>query len=177
MGLRPARIYRDMDAKRPYTRRAVRVHNKDYIRGGVPGSKLHVFETGNRKAEFNSEAYIYPKSGNTTIRHNALEAARIASTAYLKKYMEESEFFIKIRVYPHHILRAHAQAAIAQADRFYQGMSHPFGKPNGAAARVRKNQAIMSIKFDKSNLVHAKEAMRRAGDKIPGGVRVEILSA
>src|SRR3989338_3663247 len=151
MGLRPARIYRDMDAKRPYTRRAVRVHNKEYIRG-VPGSKLHTFEMGNKKKSFNSSVSLYPKA-NTTIRHNALDASRVAANAYLKKAIgNEVEYFIRVRVYPHHVLREHAQAAIAQADRFYQGMSHPFGKPSGVAARVRKDQPILTIYMNKANL-------------------------
>src|SRR3989338_1024286 len=107
MGLRPARIYRDMDVKRPYTRRAVRVHNKDYIRG-VPGSKLHTFEMGNRKGEFDTEIHLYPRN-NTIIRHNALDAARVASNAYMKKALgNEIDYFIKVRVYPHHVLREHA---------------------------------------------------------------------
>lgn len=173
MGLRPARIYRDMDAKRPYTRKAVRVHNKEYIRG-IPGSKLHTFHMGNKNGDFDTAIHLLPKV-NTTIRHNALDASRVAANAYLKKAIgNEIEYFIKVRVYPHHVLREHAQAAIAQADRFYQGMSHPFGKPSGLAARVRKEQPILTIYLSKKNLASGKEAARRAGAKIPGGSRTEI---
>src|SRR3989344_347215 len=157
MGLRPARIYRDMDAKRPYTRRAVRVHNKEFIRG-VPGSKLHTFEMGNKIGKFDTAVNLYPVE-NTTIRHNALDASRVAANAYMKKAIgNEVEYFIRVRVYPHHVLREHAQAAIAQADRFYQGMSHPFGKPAGVAARVRKQQPILTIYLNKENLEAGKEA-------------------
>jgi large subunit ribosomal protein L10e len=170
MGLRPARIYRDMDSKMPYTRRAVRVHNKDFIRG-VPGSKMHQFDMGT-KGKYEVAVHLFPRV-NTTLRHNALDAARIAANAFLKKKLENA-YFLKVKVYPHHVMRAHAQAAVAQADRFYQGMSHPFGKPVGVAARVRTTQAIMTAYVAKKDLEFAKDAMRRAGDKLSNGTRMEI---
>lgn len=173
MGLRPARIYREF--RRPYTRTAVTVHRKAYIKG-VPGPKLHTFEMGNlaMRGKFGKKIYVVSRR-NATVRHNALEAGRIAANAYIRKTLDDKKYFMKVLVYPHHIMREHAQAAIAQADRFYQGMAHPFGKPTGGAARIRKSHRIMLIETGAENIEAAKEAARRACDKMPMPCRVEII--
>ena len=169
MGLRPARIYRNMDNKRPYTRRAIKVHKKNYIKG-VPGMKLKLFEMGVKK-EYDTCLSLYIKN-NAQIRHNALEAARVASNSYIKK--NTNFFFLKVMVFPHHILREHAQAAIAQADRFYQGMAHPFGKPKSTAARVRSHKAVIKLYVYKENIEDAKIALKRAGMKLPASTRITV---
>lgn len=169
MGLRPARIYRDW--KRPYTRQAPKSPRKSYVRG-VPGSKLHTYIMGNKDRKFESKFHLVSKR-QVQIRHNALEAGRVAANAYLKKKLEDPNYFIKVRVSPHQVLREHAQAAVAQADRFYQGMAHPFGRPTGIAARVRVGQAIMTVYVDKENKDVALAALRRAGDKMPCPCMVE----
>ena len=172
MGLRPARVYRRW--KRPYTRTAVRVPRKAFIKG-IPGSKLIVFEVGNKNGEFDT-TYALVAGENVQIRHNALEAGRVAAVNYLKKKIDEKSYYFKVNVYPHHILREHAQAAVAQADRFYQGMSHPFGKPKARSARVKEEKAIYILKMNKTNESVAKEALRRAKMKLPGsGYKIEIL--
>ena len=169
MGLRPARIYRNMDEKRPYTRRAIKVHKKNFIKG-VPGMKLKLFEMGTKK-KYDVCLSLYVKT-NVNIRHNALEAARVASNSYMKK--KTNFFFLKVVVFPHHILREHAQAAIAQADRFYQGMAHPFGKPKSTAARVHKTTPVIKLYVDKSYLEDAKTALKRAGMKLPASTRISV---
>ena len=172
MGLRPARVYRRW--KRPYTRTAVRVPRKAYIKG-VPGSKLIVFEVGNKKGEFD-ETYALVAGENVQIRHNALESGRVAAVNFLKKKIDEKSYHFRVNVYPHHVLREHAQAAVAQADRFYQGMSHPFGKPKARAARVAKGTPIYILRTNKDKEAIAKEALRRARMKLPGsGYKVVVL--
>lgn len=163
MGLRPARVYRDW--KRPYTRVAPTKPNKSYIKG-VPGSKLHLYEVGKPNPDFDLRLNLVPEQGGQ-VRHNALEAGRVACAAYLRKTIEEKNFFLKVRVIPHQVLREHAQAAIAQADRFYDGMSHPFGKPSGVAARIKAGQPLYSLSVRKTHKTEAKEALRRAAAKIP----------
>jgi len=127
---------------------------------------------GDVKGEFEHTVHIVLEK-NSQLRHNALEACRVAANAYIRKNVEDKGYFLKIRVFPHHVLREHAQAAIAQADRFYQGMSHPFGKPTSTAARVRKGQPVMSLSVNAGDITAAKEAFRRAGDKL--GVKSRIL--
>ncbi|MBU4301090.1 MAG: 50S ribosomal protein L16 [Nanoarchaeota archaeon] len=172
MALRRARIYREF--KRPYTRTAVKVHRKAYIKG-VPGSKLHTFEMGNAamKGKFEKKIYII-SCENAQVRHNSLESGRISANSLLRKKLDDKNFFMKVLVYPHQVLREHAQAAIAQADRFYQGMAHAFGKPSGSAARIRKSHRIMVIEVNASGIETAKQAGKRVCDKMPMRCRVEI---
>ena len=172
MALRRARIYREF--KRPYTRTAVKVHRKAYIKG-VPGSKLHTFEMGNHAMRGKFERKVYVIScEDAQVRHNALEAGRISANSLLRKKLDDKNFFMKVLVYPHQVLREHAQAAIAQADRFYQGMAHAWGKPSGSAARIRKSHRIMVIEVNAGGVEAAKQAGKRACDKMPMRCRVEI---
>ncbi|MBW6451413.1 MAG: 50S ribosomal protein L16 [DPANN group archaeon] len=171
MGLRPASVDRDYKG-RPYTRTAKRVHKKNYIKG-IPGSKINKFDTGKLNDEYDIEFLVYPDR-DMQIRHNALEACRVSANGYLRKNITTQDFRLKIRVHPHNILRAHAQAAVAQADRFYDGMRKPFGKPAGRAARVKQKQAIFSVRSFKkySNIV--KEACKRASMKIPYSTKLVV---
>ena len=171
MALRPARIYKEW--KRPYTRTAVRVHRRAYIKG-VPGSKLRLFNMGNTKGEFEHEIVLVSKE-RVQLRHNALEAARVAANAYMRKKANPADYHLKVLVYPHHVLREHAQAAVAQADRFYQGMSHPFGKPVGYAARVKENQEIFVLRVNEKHREDAKVALKRAGMKL--GSKFAVVEA
>ena len=128
MGLRPARVDRKT-TKRSFTRTALRVHKKNFIKG-VPGVKIRMYNMGNKQFTGDTVATLVPKQ-DVQVRHNALEAGRVAANAYLKKTVPAEDYFLKVHVFPHQILREHAQAAVAQADRFYQGMAHPFGRPKG----------------------------------------------
>ncbi len=164
MGLRPARCYREW--KRPYTRTAVRKPKKAYIKG-VPGIKLRIFEMGNKKNPEYDVALHLCVDKRVQIRHNALEAMRVAINSYLRKTIGDKNYFMKIRVYPHHVLREHAQAAVAQADRYYQGMRKPFGRPVGRAARVDKGQKIVTVWTNSANLERVKTALKRGAPKVP----------
>ena len=84
------------------------------------------------------------------------------------------EFFIKLRVYPHHVLRENRLATGAGADRFQQGMRHSFGVPIGTAAQVRRGQKIFEVRVNKEFVNAAKEALNRAKHKLPLGYRIVI---
>ncbi len=170
MAKRPARVYRKIE--RPYTRRSKRVHRLNYIKG-VPGIKIQKFDIGNPNGDYDYEISMAPKKA-LQVRDGALEAIRVVTTSYMRKHGDPSrDYHIKIRVYPHHVLREHAQAAVAQADRFYDGMSHPFGNPCGTAAQVKAGQPIVTIRTTKRLRDVAREACRRAGMKI--GVSFRII--
>ena len=171
MGLRPGRVDRRV-TKRSFTRTAVKVHKKNFIKG-IPGLKVRMFNMGDKRLKGELLIALVPKQ-DVQVRHNALEAGRVSSNAYMKKNVTNEEYFLKVNVFPHQILREHAQAAVAQADRFYQGMAHPFGRPKGRAARVKAGQTIISIRTSKENLPHAKEAFRRASAKLPLACRVVV---
>jgi large subunit ribosomal protein L10e len=160
---KPGRMYRNL-AKMAYTRR-------EYM-GGVPGSKLVQFDMGNLTEEFPLELSLIVKEG-CQIRHSALEAARVVINRRLQE-LGRANFRLKIRVYPHHILRENKQATGAGADRVSEGMRLSFGKAVGSAARVYPGQKILSVYTLTQNLEKVKDALRHGTHKLPSPSRIEI---
>lgn len=172
MALRPGRSYRKLE--RPYTRQSRRVPKKGYVKG-VPKPKITEFELGT-KGEYDNALFLVAER-SVQIRHNALEASRIAAVQELEKNIGKgAAFFIKIRVYPHHVLRENALATGAGADRFQQGMRMSFGKPIGTAAQVRSGQKIIEVRVNKQSLDIAKRALKKAGYKLPTPTRTAVES-
>jgi len=173
MGLRPAKCYRwDSPA---YTR--VANNPGDSFVTGIPGSKILHFEAGNLSADFDTEVSIISED-RIQIRSNALEAARIASNKVLETGLGVNNYRLKIRVFPHHIIRENVMATGAGADRVQMGMRKSFGKPMGTAARVLSGQKIISIYINKGDaaLTFAKKAMQVAGAKLPCDSTVTITA-
>jgi large subunit ribosomal protein L10e len=156
MPKRPARIYRT-PKHRLYTR-------KEYMRG-TPVSKITIFDMGIND-EFGIEMSLYAKEPGQ-ITHNALEASRIAANRFLVKKTGRAGFHLKVRLYPHVILRENKQATGAGADRFSDGMSKAFGRPVSLATTVKKGQKIMTLKINPSNFEIGKQSLTRAAAKIP----------
>jgi len=166
MPLRPARCYTKFSGP-PYTRR-------EYIHG-IPQPKITKFEMGNylmlEQATLKGEL-IAIEAGQ--IRHNALEAARIAVNKYLSSTVGDQNFYFRIRVYPHHVLRENKLMAFAGADRLQDGMRQAFGKPIGTAARVYPGHIILEVWARSQDAGHVKEALRRGGDKFPMPTRIVL---
>ena len=161
--------YRNL--KRPYTRTS-KFKAKSYIRM-TPNVKVVRFDGGdsNRKFEYTLELL---SKADLNIRDNALESARQTSNRLLESFLGLNGFHLKVKVYPYHVLREHSLAAGAGADRFSSGMAHPFGKPIGVAARVKKGQAIFEVRVDKQNLGVAKQALERASKKLPCSCMIQV---
>lgn len=140
--------------------------------GGIPGSKIVKFTMGNPSREFpyNVEL-VNTKDGQ--IRHNALEAARIAANRLMEPLGREN-FFLKIVPYPHQVLREHKRINVAQADRFQEGMKRAYGKPVGVAARLKEGSWVLIAGVEEANLEVAKEALKRASDKFPVPCRIFV---
>jgi large subunit ribosomal protein L10e len=175
MGLRPGRCY-NKPYNKPYTRISYRVPRKSYVKG-VPQPKIFHFEMGT-KGDYEL-AFHLVIDRDIAIRSNALEAARVAVHKYLSDTIGNSNYFFKVRVVPYHVLRENPIATGAGADRFSQGMRRAFGKPIGVAALVKKNQKIMTVYVNSQHEKHAKEALRRAYNKLPGKFKIvkEVLKA
>jgi large subunit ribosomal protein L10e len=173
MALRPAKCYRGL--KRPYTRQSRRKPRKGYIKG-VPDKKIHRFEMGDPRKAYQLRVYLVSERG-VQIRHNALEAARIAVNKHLEDKIGKENFFIKVLVYPHHVMRENALATGAGADRFSEGMRRSFGKPIGLVARVRPDQRLLEVRLNRGNEGFAKDALRRASMKFPTPCRVAFENA
>ncbi len=163
MARKPASMYRRLE--RPYTRR-------QYM-GGVPGSKVVHYDMGNLNTEFPVTLTLVVREP-CQIRHTALEAARITANRYLMTYVGRLNFHMKLRVYPHQVLRENKQATGAGADRVSSGMRHAFGKAVGTAARVDADQKVFSVSTTPSNVTQAKMALRRAGQKLPTPVYIVV---
>lgn len=163
MTLRPGRCYREV--KRPYTRISQKKPSKSYVKG-VPGSKIIKFEAGDPKGDFPVKVVLVSE-GRVQIRHNALESARTNANKYLHTKLGGENYFLKVLVYPHHVMRENPLATGAGADRLQEGMRRSFGKPTGFAAQVDKNQRIMLARVPENQEEVAKEALRRAGHKLP----------
>jgi len=152
-----ARNFRKMK-NRPYTRR-------EYIKG-IPGSKVVKFTMGSPDKDFDSTlTLISLKEGQ--IRHNALEAARIAANRYLELNLGLENYMLKIIPYPHHVLREKKRLNVAQADRFQEGMKLAFGNPVGVAARVKRRKNILKVEIMEKDKEVAQKALRRASHKLP----------
>ncbi|HLC89113.1 MAG TPA: ribosomal protein L16 [Candidatus Nanoarchaeia archaeon] len=66
-----------------------------------------------------------------------IESARMTSNRVLEKNIGR-EYHLRIKIYPHHVLRENPLASGAEADRMSTGMKLSFGKSISTAARVRK---------------------------------------
>lgn len=170
MALRPGKSYRRVH--RPYTRQAVHVPRKGYVKG-VPKPKITEFQLGT-VGTYEKKVFLISNS-NVQIRHNSLESARVSAVQTLeKKIGKGNTYFFRIRVYPHHVIRENTMATGAGADRFQTGMRQSFGKPIGTAAQVRKGQKIIEIQVNSKSIGVAKEALKQAQYKLPTTSRIII---
>jgi large subunit ribosomal protein L10e len=171
MGLRPARCYHKLK-KKPYTRISIHKPRKSFVKG-VPAPRIHQFEMG-KPGKYDLTFNLVSKN-DVQIRSNALESTRITTLKHLNKKLGENNFFLKILIYPHHVLRENAMATGAGADRFSEGMRKSFGKPIGQAARVRKGQKIITVNAPKNSEAVVRKALKRATSKLPGSYFVKMI--
>jgi len=170
MGLRPARCYRKPE--RPNTRQSKRKPKKGYVKG-VPDIKIHRFEMGNKGKVFPKKLSLVSEM-NMQIRHNALESARMGAHKVLVTGVGEEGYFLKVLIYPFHVMRENPLATGAGADRYQSGMRQSFGKPIGLAARVKKKQKLLSVWVDEGKEAVAKRALKIASYKLPGKCRIVV---
>lgn len=172
MGIRPAHCYRGQD-KPAYTRIAVTVHDKNFI-GTNPHLRTRQFNMGNPLKKYTHILDLYCGLPGIQVRDNAIEAARLSVNRSLITALGKENFFMRLRIYPFHILRENKLAQGAGADRVSSGMKHAFGKPIGKAARLREGKVILSVLCDETQVNSARECLMRAMPKMgfPMGVRV-----
>lgn len=151
-----ARNYRRVKGQ-SYTR-------KKYMRG-FPPPKITKFTMGDPASSFEYQASLIAQR-EVQVRHNALEAARIATNRLLSEKLGKN-YCLQILPYPHVVLRENKMIFGAHADRLQDGMKRSFGKPIGTAARVKPNQAVIVVNVNEDGLEVAKEALKRGGAKLP----------
>jgi len=140
-----------------------------YTRGkyihGTPPPKISKFMMGDTKSKFEYRFSLVAQSP-IQIRHNALEAARVATNKVLFDVLGETGYKIHLRVYPHIVLRENRMIATAGADRLQEGMRRSFGKPSGRAARIKSGQSILDVYVNANAIETAKQALRVGSTKL-----------
>ncbi len=151
----------------PYVRR-------EYI-AGKPQIKIARFSSGQAASNYDYKVQLLATE-KIQIRHNSLEAARLAANKRMAAAGEMS-FFSILRVYPHVVIRENKMIATAGADRLQEGMRRAFGKATGLAARVKPGQVLLEAYVTAANLNLAKEGFKVASSKVgcPTKVRISAL--
>ncbi len=132
---------------------------------GAPLPKITKFTTGDPNRKFDYK-FTLVADRRLQIRHNALEAARIAVNRELQVKLGEN-FFMRVKPLPHVVLRENKMIFGAHADRLQDGMRKSFGKPVGRAARVEPGQVLVEAFVNEDGIDTAKLAMKRGEDKLP----------
>ena len=124
---------------------------REYIRK-IPNNRIVQYDMGNLSEDFPVRVSLAVKKP-AQIRHNALEAARVASNRYMQRSAGRLGYHLKLR---------------------QSGMRNAFGKAISVEALVKTNQKIMSIDVNPKNFEDAKTALKRAGMKMPVSCRIVI---
>ena len=151
----------------PYVRR-------EFI-AGKPQIKIARFSSGQARNDYDYKIELL-STAKLQVRHNALEAMRLAANKTMAR-AGEMTFFSSLKVYPHVILRENKMIATAGADRLQEGMRRAFGKATGLAARIVPGRVIFEAYVTESNLNLAKDAFKVASSKLgcPSLIRITPL--
>jgi large subunit ribosomal protein L10e len=160
---KPNRMYRRIEGQ-SYTR-------QEYM-GGIPHCRISQFDTGNPHQTYRFQFDLVAEEA-AQVQDKALEAARVSMVRVMDR-VASNNFHVKVRKFPHHILREHKMATGAGADRISDGMRLAFGKPVGHAVRANIGDILLSLSFRSENLPEAKEAVRKAASKLPTPVRAVL---
>ncbi len=160
---KPASMYRKAKGQ-PYTRR-------EYM-GGVPNTRIAQYDMGNPQGEFPLTIRLVAEEA-CQIRDIAFEAARVTANRFISQRAGQ-QYHLRIQPFPHIVLRENKIAVGAGADRISDGMRGAFGTPGGTAARVRRGQTLLFIRTTPSHMKRAKQALRKAGYKVPTPTRIIV---
>ncbi len=174
MALRKASAYSKRHA-RPYTRKS-KVRSKTYIKT-IPNSRIVKFKMGDLKGFRDGD---YPivinviSKEKVQVRDNSIEAVRQFFNRFLTTKLGK-EFYLEVKIYPHHILRENKMLTGAGADRMQTGMSQSFGKNIGRAAFVKPGQTIFVIGVKNTRAeIEARKLIRSAKARLPCKISTEM---
>ncbi len=165
--LRPAHTMRDASSQ-SWSRYSLKNPKKNYVKS-LPHTSLLIFKMGVEKP-YDVELRLESQQP-IQLRSNALEAARLLVNKQLEAQLPQN-YLLRVLVYPHNVIREHKMAQGAGADRISQGMSLSFGKGISVAARVRRNQALFSLRVSSGNRRFATEALKKAALKLSGAYKI-----
>jgi len=161
-GLRKGHAY-TRTVKRAYTRKS-KFKKKGYVKA-VPTSKIVKYDMGDLKKEFPRRIHLISKQA-IQLRHNALESARVMINRKINQHLGNN-YKLKLRIYPHHVLRENKMLTGAGADRMQSGMQKAFGKAMGISAQVKKNQKIFTAYVEDEAVEKTKAAMKAGISRLP----------
>jgi len=177
MALRKASAYSKRYA-RAYTRKSKK-RTKSYIKT-VPNSQIVKFKMGDikgfDKGDYPIQIHVVSKE-RCQVRDNSIEAVRQYFNRFLQTKIGK-EFYLEVKIYPHHILRENKMLTGAGADRMQTGMSRAFGKSIGRAALVKTNQTlfILGVKNSKAE-TDARKLIKAIKPRLPCKVSVQTIKA
>ena len=157
--------------ERPYTRIS-KFSKLNYVRGGRPQVKIIKFDMGNPNKVYDTTINLISNK-SMHVRHNSIESARMTSNRVLEKNIGR-EYHLRIKIYPHHVLRENPLASGAGADRMSTGMKLSYGKSISTAARVREGQTLIELRINKANIKLGRQALERAAKKFPCPCKVLV---
>jgi len=167
--LRRFKCYRRI--KRAYTRKS-KYKKKGFIKS-IPTVKIIRWDMGNPSGTFTHRVDLISKL-DAQIRQNSIESARLVANRQLEEKLTKPMYYLKLRVFPHHVLRENKMLTGAGADRMQTGMSHAFGKAVGIAAQMRKGQILFTAFVNKEGLDLAKKSFMLMRPRLSGSWKIEI---
>ena len=150
------------------TRRSKK-QQKSYIKT-IPPQKIVKFNMGNIQ-KFEAGGYrikVTLSAGeNIQIRDLALEAIRQGLNKDMTKLVAK-DFFLRVNVYPHNILRNNRIfSGGSKGERVQTGMKNSFGSSEGRAATVKEGKAIFTIYFNgNENVPRVRAFVRKVTPKL-----------
>lgn len=144
MKRRVTNMYRNRLYKRFWSRKKV----KGISYKGLENFSL-TYKNGNKSLLLSPSEEIFSYdlkvSEDKILFPESLESVRLSVNKTLSSKLNKLEYYLRVLVYPHQILREHRMAKGAKADRISEGMRRAFGKANKRAIRVKKDQKIIRI--------------------------------
>jgi large subunit ribosomal protein L10e len=162
--LRKWTAYRKLE--RPYTRFS-KFRKKGFVKSR-PGKSIIKFDMGdleNGPKYFPIKLELIAKE-SAQLRANSIEAARISILRRIEKKYGRKGFYMKIKAYPHHVIRENPLAAGAGADRLSTGMKHSFGKTIGTAAQITTGKVLLELHLAEGQELFGRNAIRIGASKI-----------
>mgnify|MGYP006306648973 CR=1 FL=1 len=162
--LRKWTAYRKLE--RPYTRFS-KFRKKGFVKSR-PGKSIIKYDMGdieNGSKYFPIKLELIAKE-DAQLRANSIEAARISILRRIEKRYGRKGFHMKIKAYPHHVIRENPLAAGAGADRLSTGMKHSFGKTIGTAAQVTRGKVLIELNLQQGQEDFGRNALKIGSSKI-----------
>ena len=158
--------------ERPYTRKS-KFRKKSFVRAS-PVTKIVRFDMGNKtKTDWEYAIKLVAKS-DLNIRDNALESARQVINKHFETLIGIENYHLRIKAYPHHMLRENPLASGAGADRMSTGMKMSFGKVVGIAARIKKGKTVFEVTTTKEHVAKAREGIAKAVHRLPSKFTIQV---